>query len=383
MSEREAFDGVLASLHEAALDRRHWPSATALIDEALGTHGSSMVCGDGDSEEDIRIHFAWFFVHGQRARELEREYFRTYYPLDERAPRMRRLPDSRLFHMTDLYSDAELKTSRTYNELLPRGHVCNGINVRLDGPEGSRIVWVVNDPLDGDGWSSAQLDSIRRLLPAIRQTVCVQQALAGSGALGASLAKLLDTTGLGIVQLDERARIVAANDPARAMLRTGKGLYDKDGFLHARTPEDDAELQGLLTRALPRFGARGAGGSTMIGRAAPLPPLVVHVNPVGRQETDWRVWPVAALVLVTDPARRTRIDPAVAAAALGLTKMESRVAVLLAEGMNVREVAAATGRRESTIRTHVKHMFAKHGLSRQADLVRLVQSLGSAPKSRR
>ena len=380
MSERDAFDGILASLHEAALDRRRWSSATALIDEALGTHGSSMVCGDGDSEEDIRIHFAWFFVHGQRARKLEREYFRTYYPLDERAPRLRRLPDSRLFHMTDLYSDAELKTSRTYNELLPRGHVCNGINVRLDGPEGSRIVWVVNDPLDGDGWSSAQLDSIRRLLPAIRQTVRVQQALAGAGALGASLAKLLDATGLGIVQLDGRARIVAANDPARAMLRSGKGLYDKKGFLHARTPEDDAELQGLLARALPRFGARGAGGSTMIGRAAPL---VVHVNPVGRQETDWRVWPVAALVLVTDPARRTRIDPAVAAAALGLTGMESRVAVLLAEGMNVAEVAAATGRKESTIRWHVKRMFVKHHLSRQADLVRLVQSLGGVPQFRR
>ena len=383
MSEREAFDGILASLHEAALDRRHWSSATKLIDDALRTHGSSMVCGDGDSEEDIRIHFAWAFVGGQRDRELEREYFRIYYPLDERAPRLRRLPDSRLFHMTDLYSDAELKTSRTYNEVLACNQAGNGINVRLDGPDGSRIVWVVNDPLDGDGWSSAQLDSIRRLLPPIRQTVRVQQALAGAGALGASLAKLLDTTGLGIVQLDRRARIVAANDPARDVLRTGEGLFDEGGFLHARTPEDDAELQRLLARALPRFGARGAGGSTMIGRAAPRPPLVVHVNPVGRQETDWRVWPVAALVLVTDPARRTRIDPAVAAAALGLTVMESRVAVLLAEGMNVAEVAAATGRKESTIRSHVKGMFVKHHLSRQADLVRLVQSLGGAPPSRR
>ena len=43
---------------------------------------------------------------------------------------------------------------------------------------------------------------------------------------------------------------------------------------------------------------------------------------------------------------------------------------------------AATGRRESTIRSHVKHMFAKHGLSRQADLVRLVLSLASAPEFR-
>ena len=383
MSEREAFDRILVSLHEVALDPAHWSPATALIDDTLRAHGSSMVFGDGCSEEDRRIYFVWDFFRGERNRDLERWYFENYYARDERVPRLRHLSDSRLAHITDLYTDEELKTSAAYNEALARGHAQNSISVRLDGPRGSRIVWVVNDPVDGDGWSSAQLDSIRRLLPHIRQTVCVQQALVGADALGASLAKLLDTTGLGIVQLDGRGRIVAANDRARDLLRTGDGLFDEGGFLYARTSEDNAELQGLLTRALPPFGAQGAGGSTKVRRSAALPPLVLHVNPVGRQETDLRVWPVAALVLVVDPSRQARIDPAVAAEALGLTGMESRVAVLLAQGMNVREVAAATGRRESTIRSHVKQMFAKHGLSRQAELVRLVLSLAGAPESRR
>ena len=383
MTEWEVFDRILASLHEAALDVAHWSTASALIEEALGAHGSSMVFGDGRSQEDTQIYFAWSYFRGQRHRELERDYFENYYPLDERAPRLRHLPDSQLSHITDLYTEEELKSSAAYNELLARGHAQNSINVRLDGPNGSRIVWVVNDPIDGDGWSSCQLDSIRRLLPHIRQTVRVQQALVGADALGVSLAKLLDTTGLGIVQLDERGRIVAANDRARDLLRTGDGLFDEGGFLYARAPADNANLQMLLARALPPFGAQGAGGSTMVGRSSALPPLVLHINPMGRQETDFHLWPVAALVLVVDPASHTRIDPAVAAVALGLTGMESRVAVLLAEGMSVREVAAATGRGESTIRSHVKHMFAKHGLSRQADLVRLVLSLAGAPKPRR
>ena len=383
MSEREAFERIVASLHEAALDHARWSSASALIDEALGVHGSSMAFGDGDSEGDIRIYSSWAFFRGQRHRELEREYYEVYYPLDERVPRVRSLPDSELFHITDLCTEEELKTSVVYNEVLVRGHARNAIHVRLDGPNGSRIVWVVHDPVDGDGWSSTQLDSIRRLLPHIRQTVRVQQALGAAGALGATLEELLDTTGLGIVQLDGRGRIVAANDRARDVLRTGSGLFDEGGFLYARTAEDNAELQRLLTRALPPFGAQGAGGSTLVRRSAAQPPLVVHVNPVGRQETDLRVWPVAALVVVVDPARRIGIDAGVAAAALGLTGMESQVAVLLAQGMSVREIAAATGRGESTIRSHVKHMFAKHRLSRQADLVRLVLSLAGAPESRR
>ncbi len=381
MNERDAFDRILAALHEVAFDRDHWSSVSSVIDEALGVHGSSMVFGDGRSEEDIRIYFAWYFFRGQRDRELERDYFETYYSMDERVPRLRNLPDGQLFHATDLYTEEELKTSAAYNELLVRARAQNSINLRLDGPKGSRIVWVINDPVDGDGWSSAQLDSIQNLLPHIRQAVSVQQALAGVDALAASFAKLLDATRLGIVQLDGRGWIVEANDSARDLLRTGDCLFDEGGFLYARTPEDNAELQRLLTRALPWFGAQGAGGSTMVGRSAALTPLVLHVNPVGRQETDLRVWPVAALVLIVDPASQARIDPAVAAEALGLTGMESRVAVLLAEGMNVRDVAAATGRRESTIRSHVKHMFTKHDLSRQAELVRLVLSLARAPES--
>ena len=383
MSKREAFDSILASLHDAALDHGSWSRATALIDDTLGTYGSSLVFGDGNSKEDVQIYRTWSYFRGERLSELEHEYFEDYYALDERVPRLRTLPDSQLFHMPDLYSREELKTSAAYNELLNRVPARNGINVRLDGPDGSRIVWVVNDPLDGDDWSSAQLNSIRRLLPHIRQAVRVQHALTGAGALGASLQKLLDTTGLGIVQLDGRGRIVAANDPARNVLRTGERMFDEDGFLHARAPEDEAVLQRLLARALPPFKARGVGGSTIICRTASLTPLVLHVNPVGLQETDLRVWPVAALVLLADTANRRRIEAGVVAETLGFTAMESRVAVLLAEGKTVREVAEATGRMESTIRSHVKHMFSKQGVSRQVDLVRLVLSLGSPPKSRR
>ena len=220
MSEGEAFDRILASLHDVALDRGHWSTATALIDEALRTHGSSMAYGAGRSGKDIRIYSTWCFHHGQRRQDLEREYYECYYPVDERVPRARNLPDSRLFHITDLLTEAERKSSLTYNEMLPRGHAQNSVTVRLAQPDGSRIIWVVNDPLEGDGWSSAQLDLIRRLLPHFRQSLCTRHALAGAGVLGASLTKLLDFTGLGIVQLDGRGRIVAANDRARDLLRS-------------------------------------------------------------------------------------------------------------------------------------------------------------------
>ncbi len=377
-----AFEHILASLHEASLDDAHWPTASALIDEALGVHGNCMGLFDWHSQAEVQLFFVGFFFRGQRRLDLEREYYEDYFPLDERYARAQQFPASQPVHITHLYTEEELKNSVVYNDLATRMHAQDSINLRLDGPDGSTICWGINDPVDGNGWPSARLESIQRLLPHIRQYVRMRHALAAARALGASLTELLDTANAGIIQLDWRGRILEVNDRARNLLRTGDGLFDERGFLSARSPEDNTHLRALLKQALPLFKSQGVAGSVMVRRESGLPPLVLHINPVSRHETDLRIGPLAALVLVVDPMDRPRIDPARVEAALGLTGTESRVAALLAEGMSVRDIAAAMGRKESTIRSHVKHMFAKYHLSRQADLVRLVLSLTHFPPSR-
>ena len=382
MSEHDAFDRVLAAVHDATLDETRWPATSALIDEACGLTGNGLMVGEGP-KDDVRALFVGLYARGQRREDLEREYLETYHPLDERVPRFRQLPARRLVHITDLYTAEELKTSPTYNELLARAGMQDGLNVQLPGLAGSHIGWGLNDPVDAEGWGASRITMIERLLPHIQQFVRVRQVLAGAGALGASLADLLAATGPGIIQLDGRGRIAAANDRALDLLRTGDGLVDKDGVLCADVPADDAVLQGLLTRALPPFGGQGAGGSMTVRRAADPQPLVVHLMPIGRPETAVCTWPGAAVVVVVDPARRPRIDPALVAAGLGLTPMESRVAVLLTEGKSLREVAAVTGRKATTIRWHLRQIFAKRGIARQAELVRLVLSLAGAAHVRR
>ena len=382
MSKRDAFDRIVSAVHDATLDESRWPATSALIDEACGLTGNGLMVGEGP-KDDVRALFFGLYNRGQRREDLEREYLETYHPLDERVPRFRQLPPCRLVHITGLYTAEELKTSPTYNELLPRAGMQDSLNVQLPGLDGSHIGWGLNDPVDAEGWGAARITMVERLLPHIQQFVRVRQALGRAGALGTSLADLFATTGLGVIQLDGRRRIAAANDRALEVLRTGDGLCDKDRVLRAGIPADDAVLQDLLTRALPPAGMQGAGGSMTLHRAADPVPLVVHLMPIGRPETAACAWPVAALVLVVDPAHRPRLDPVLVAAGLGLTPMESRVAVLLTEGKSLREVATATGRKDTTIRWHLRQIFAKCGIGRQAELVRLVLSLGGAAHGRR
>ena len=119
-----------------------------------------------------------------------------------------------------------------------------------------------------------------------------------------------------------------------------------------------------------------------VRRPSLSPRLAVHVKPVTDGEADYRSRQVAALVLIVDPVDRARVDPALVQAALGLTPAQAGIAVLLAEGRTPREIAAATGRRYGTVRTHLKQIHARLGVSRQLDVVQLVLALSSLPAPR-
>ncbi len=374
MSNQDAYERILASLYGAILDDVHWPATSALIDEACGITGNTLLVSEGP-KNDIRVLFVGLYYRGQRREDLEREYLEVYHPIDERIPRFQQLPDSRLVPIANLYTAEELKTSPTYNDIFLRGHYQNGLNVRLDGPDASHISCGFGDPVASDGWGSSEIAMVQRLMPHIRQFIRVRQALVRAEAHGTTATALLDNPRIGVLHLDRRGQIIAVNDRALSILRHGDGLSDRDGVLGARKPDDQLRFEGLVADALPAAGAVAVSGSMLLGRPSGSPPFVMHVKPVGVPQPDYGARHVAALVLIVEPGSQHRIDPGLVATTLGLSPIESRVAAGLAEGKSVRDMAEATGRTEGSIYWHLKQIYQKQQISRQVDLVRLVLSI--------
>ena len=379
MNSPDLFERILESLHQAALDPVHWPTSAGLIDRACGLKGNALAICSGAGRTPEEISFARFCLGGRRYEDLEREYFRDYWSRDERIPRIRNLRHGELVPTGDLYTDDEKDTSPTYSYWLRNTDMVQGLHVRMEGPDRSQIVWALGECTETRGWSSPQIDGIERLLPHVRHFASVQHMLADAQALGSSLAELLDNSRFGVIQLNRNGRILAANDRACGLLRAGDGLTDGNGFLRARTPVENVELQRLLASALSPLTVPAAAGTMTIRRRSAKVRLIVHINPVSTPDSMFRAPQIAALVLIVDPVSRARIDPGLVGAAMGLTPAESRLAVMLAAGHSLRDIASATGRTEGTVRWHLKQIFRKQGISRQTDLVRLVLSLDGLP----
>ena len=254
MNPDDAFERILATLYEAALDDTRWSAATLMIEEALDASGTAIgVVEVGDDDVlNARVHFARFLRRGDNVQDLMHEYFTVYHPIDEAMPRARRLPHARLVHVRELYTEDELKTSVAYNEGMARLGGQNGLQTQMRGPDGLRIVWSINDPDRSRVWESAQIRFMERLLPHIHRSVIIRQTLAASDALGAGLAGLLESNQIGAVQLDRGGRVLEANALALEILRRGDGLVEGDGTLDAVLPAD-------RTRPATAAGARAAG----------------------------------------------------------------------------------------------------------------------------
>ena len=375
MGERDAFERILESICDAMLDDARWPAASALIDEACGLTNNGLLVVEG-TKEDARLCPLGLYYRGEPRKDLEREYLEDYHPADERVARFRRLADGRLVHVGELYTAEELRTSTTYNEMLPRAGVRDGLNARLEVSDGCHIAWCIGDPVDADGWTSSRITMITGLLPHIRQFIRVRQALVRAKARSTTAAALLDNPRIGVVQLDRRGGILEVNDRARSILRNGDGLSDRDGMLCTRAPDDQVRLERLLGEVLPAGNASAVSGSMLLRRSPVLPPFVVYVKPVGVSRPDYGARAVAALVLIVEPGRQRTVSPDVVARTLGLTPAESQVAVGLADGRSVRDLAEAAGHTEGAIYWRLNQIYRKLSISRQVDLVRLVLSLG-------
>jgi DNA-binding CsgD family transcriptional regulator len=176
-----------------------------------------------------------------------------------------------------------------------------------------------------------------------------------------ALAEVIDSLSLGVFVIGDGGAIVHANAQARAILASDDMLCAVSGRLVATDPRSNPVLRDALIAAT-LDDASGALSLTSRGG-------VRHVIQVLPLRAPGRC---AAAVFVARATFETSSCPDVIRQAYRLTPTELRVLFAIVEFGGVPEVAAALGIANSTVRTHVGHLFSKTGTSRQADLVKLV-----------
>jgi DNA-binding CsgD family transcriptional regulator len=191
--------------------------------------------------------------------------------------------------------------------------------------------------------------------------------------LGEALAKL----GIGVFALDSLGRVIFANPTGKRLL--GGHIDIVDGRLRIGAAADRGAAEAAIRRML-----RGElqdfledPKPILLRRPGADRPLVLYVLPVASQlkPTEEFLTNTRAIVLMIDSVMSEPADPAVVRDVLGLTLGEARVAALVGSGLAPRGAAEKLGISEETVRSTLKRIYGKVGVSRQSELVALLGKL--------
>jgi DNA-binding CsgD family transcriptional regulator/PAS domain-containing protein len=218
---------------------------------------------------------------------------------------------------------------------------------------------------DQEPFTEADRQLFGHLTGHLSRAITMAERLAAATAMGG--VDVLQAMDHGGILVDARARVIAANPRAEAML--GDGLSIFGNRLVARRAECEAALQGLIARTLR--GGPQAEGAIAIRR--PLRrPILIDAMPVPLESRTPFLFAKALLVLVDLDARPVPTE-ATLMRLFALSRREAALAMALASGGGLNDAAELLGITRETARSHLKAVFAKTETRRQTDLMALIQ----------
>ncbi len=227
-----------------------------------------------------------------------------------------------------------------------------------------------------DPWSDEELALVDVLVPHFQRAFRIHKEFTRLRLQEQAYLSALDRLVIGLVLLDDAAKIVYANPMAKRVLEQHPAIQETGGTTRATNHEQALQLQQLILQAATytEDASEPSGGAIGLRHANSPWPLPVLVTPVRRASIPG-VGAVAGAhvaLLMTDTEQSHPISPDTLGEAYGLTPGEAMVAIGIANGMSVDEISQAHGTSNHTVRSQLKTTFSKLNVSRQAELVKVL-----------
>jgi hypothetical protein len=340
---------LIGRIYDAALDDTGWPELVASAASAFDAVSCSLQLRHGETGRVERL--------GQTSNysaDVIRDYIAYFHERDEWVNRARSKGMGQVYGSDDLIGEDEFIRTEHYNDFCRRLGIFYLLGSIVPVDTHRFGVIGLHRARDQGPFDDAAKRRLAALLPHLKRAWQVRHRL-GAAQLerNAALAGLerLETA---MLVVDGRARVLFANASARALLAEGDGLDAPEGRLSARTTAASETLRRLAAEASRTATLRGAhsGGVARLPRRT-RPPLGALVAPLRCEDMGFSA--PAAVVFLHDPDRAPSIGLAAVRSLFDLTEAEAKLAISLAQGKSLQQIARATHAAHASEARHGAH----------------------------
>jgi DNA-binding CsgD family transcriptional regulator len=367
---RKALDDVVAQIYRATTEHDQWTSVVERIGRRIGASLAAVhVHGHAGDPEPATTLGSWGRRSPPGLRDYE-SYFSSRNVWLQRGGHL--LKPGAILTGEEMCSDEVLLRSEFYLDFLRPRDIRYSIRAVLTADPEPLAYLSAGRPHRSRPFGDAQRRLLAVVVPHLMQAVRIQARLESTQAGRHAVSSTLERLPLAVIFLDRRCRVVEMNSSARRIVETGDGLRLVRGVLVAVDTRAEVQLQQMIFGAAAVNSGRFLqhGGALMLPRPEGRHALSAMVAPTGVAGLFPASRSARVVVLIEEPERRTTAPFAAFSESYRLSPAEAGLTARLVDGLSVRQAAEVLGISDNTARTHLKHIFAKTGSRRQADLVR-------------
>jgi len=372
MFDDDAYDRLVGLIYGAAADVSLLPSLLEKLRAACGASAAALIAfADEPGLSRVAATFPEAVAEYQR-------HWDAHNPLHPLRRRGDPVPPGGVATDAMLMPRGELTRTAYFNEFLLPFELSNLMVVKLAAGPGRDVTLNLFRGERQGGFDPTHLALAGRLGPHLQQATRIADRLAWAGLKAEGTDAALDRLVNGAVLLDRRGTVLHVNAAAERMLALGDGLRLTKGRLEAELSGEHAALGQLIARAATGQGDACATGGITVSRPSGRRAWALIVAPL-RLEAIWLApQRPAAVVSITDPESTPTPAAPRLAELYGFTAREAAVALGIAGGAELRDVADQLGLTALSARQYLSRAMHKSGARRQHDLTRLLVTLGAA-----
>lgn len=372
------YDRLTGLIYQGPLEEQPWLSALPLLREIFDAQVASLVLrppsredrglilnsvrpeSNQDDEQGLADPEDWELT-------AYREEFFSVDPFVN-------LPLDQVITLEDILPDPELERSEYYLHYLEPIGLFQILGVDTSEPGGMIARLRFSRRRQEPRFTEQERLLLAHITPHLGRAIQIYATLNRTTSERDVYAGAVSQLAVATIILDEQAQVLNANAIAQALLDDGDGLSIRGQRLHIEGRDTDRSLQEAVQNIIraQQQGKPSVVRALRVPRSNGRPDLGLVVRPVPVTEWSQGQSSPCAAVFISDPDSHEPASRQVLGELFELTPAEANLAILLARGLSLAEVSEAQNISQHTARAQLKSIFAKTGVSRQAELVRLV-----------
>lgn len=303
-------------------------------------------------------------VHGQLAYV---SYYRNMTPFSEQ-------PLDRVFTQRDVMTDEEWIATDYYQESCKHQNVFHVMGADISTEHEGLFRLRITRPESEPAFDDKDKILCQMLLPHIRRALFVRSMLGRSESIGNLYADAINRLSVATILLNDKGVVQKLNDYAQNLLDTADGLKLVGDRLEASYPSDNKELQKRIRDAFDASERGERIGAEPLSVTRPSGEVNLGIVFEAIPDAGWLDDKDRGTLLlyVRDAVNKSSVSSAVAKELFDFTPAETTLALELANGLSLEDAAEKLGIMRNTARAHLRAIFSKTGVRRQAELVRVM-----------